>query len=1211
MDINFDIAGAKKAGATDSDLSNYFKTNYNIDFDFGGAYKAGASDEDVLNYLNQNYGSVKKKVGGEVSVPIPSKLPSKSYLSEGDKMAQRGFEVAPNTISEGVSKDSTKDESVLAGIYNSIVDRVGSVVGGVASSEAMNPAAKIFKGISTKFKEAIAGKPAISEEGKVSPLQTKIDEKAWREAASGLVEKARSAKSSKEFEKKSSQFDVFDGGISMQDVKGMAFQAPSQLIDMAMGAFTGGGSFLAQSWNDNAKDLEENPNAAKLTDNQKFGYLYLQSLTQAALEKFSLDKITKNTGLTKKVQQKIASEVIDEFVQKGIKATGREVEDAIINKASKLINKIKNVGIKAATGFITEGGTEGAQQMASDAIKLVTNKIAKHDIFDEQDIKDNFIKNAVNSAVMGGVMGGVLGGFGAGLSNTNKAIRKQISEIQSPEELKAVQTQINEQVELGNITPEEAQAANIKAQDYAQIAAKIPSEINPEKKYLIIGGIEQRNALKSDIDKLNTEMQGMDESLQKDKKSQVELLQAKLDQVDDHINTIVSGEAPEYIEKDGNYFKVIDGEEVKISKPYYELAKAAEEENNRKNEEYLKGVELVEPTEAEILDDLRNKRFASFTYKSEEEVPDVFKDKIVTRGENTLPDGTVEKFVRVTVPQSLADYELAKAEAVGVKDVRRIISPSKPISEMNSEELGDFATETRRALKKQDKDFEGKTEKEKEEGGYYDVIDEVEDLRDASERINFIENAEDINDLANSIKSTLSNIKGENPNEYQLAILNAAKNKATELGIDPKDLIKNIGSKIANQFKDVEDAELMVKSALEKLIPKAVAQPLPSEEAKLTETKVEPTEINGLKVIERIQDTAEGEPMYKVEGDKYLTESGKEVKVAEPRTIVTISGMTEEERQAAIKNRKAKTNATPEVLKQNKLLQDVRSYFKQTLPQQRKDLATLNRLRLRAQEMGLVIDKGSLKKKTVTQGAIGKMTVLSRVSYQGKAEGNTSIDESGKTLRERSQEVQDLFNEFNDKDIFLDFKGTDGRRLSAEQMEATMQDIVDGIPSKSANAYLDFLENSINKNEFNFYDKNLGEVGATLEELRALEQKEQIGEPMSEEDLNSFLSEEAKYTPEEEQELIDNIENLLYDYETKEGGIKEEARPAAAEPKEAIPTKAEPVVSAEKAGITGTLAEDYENLPDTKTLRKNAIKALINDNFDKIKEQLENKKICQ
>jgi hypothetical protein len=58
-------------------------------------------------------------------------------------------------------------------------------------------------------------------------------------------------------------------------------------------------------------------------------------------------------------------------------------------------------------------------------------------------------------------------------------------------------------------------------------------------------------------------------------------------------------------------------------------------------------VKIEEPTQEQIQDDIKNKRFASFTYKSEAEVPDVFKDKIVTRGENTLPDGTVEKFVRV------------------------------------------------------------------------------------------------------------------------------------------------------------------------------------------------------------------------------------------------------------------------------------------------------------------------------------------------------------------------------------------------------------------------------------------------------------------------------------------------------------------------------------------------------------------------------------
>jgi hypothetical protein len=52
----------------------------------------------------------------------------------------------------------------------------------------------------------------------------------------------------------------------------------------------------------------------------------------------------------------------------------------------------------------------------------------------------------------------------------------------------------------------------------------------------------------------------------------------------------------------------------------------------------------------------------TFTYKSEAEVPEVFKERISSSGENTLPDGTVEKFVRVTVPKSLAEYELSKIE---------------------------------------------------------------------------------------------------------------------------------------------------------------------------------------------------------------------------------------------------------------------------------------------------------------------------------------------------------------------------------------------------------------------------------------------------------------------------------------------------------------------------------------------------------------------
>ena len=60
-DIKFDIQGARKAGATDSDISLYFKQNYNIDFDIAGARKAGASDSDILGYINNTYSNNLKK----------------------------------------------------------------------------------------------------------------------------------------------------------------------------------------------------------------------------------------------------------------------------------------------------------------------------------------------------------------------------------------------------------------------------------------------------------------------------------------------------------------------------------------------------------------------------------------------------------------------------------------------------------------------------------------------------------------------------------------------------------------------------------------------------------------------------------------------------------------------------------------------------------------------------------------------------------------------------------------------------------------------------------------------------------------------------------------------------------------------------------------------------------------------------------------------
>lgn len=158
-----------------------------------------------------------------------------------------------------------------------------------------------------------------------------------------------------------------------------------------------------------------------------------------------------------------------------------------------------------------------------------------------------------------------------------------------------------------------------------------------------------------------------------------------------------------------------------------------------------------------------------------------------------------------------------RAETTTPVSGKRIIEPSKPVSEMNSDELYNHAVETRKALNKQDKEFENKTEQEKNDAGYYDIIDNVEDLRDAAQRVNFVENSENINELAKSVKSVLTNFDKNNPSETTLAVLNAAKKKAVELGVNANDLIKEVLKTVGEDFKDKDDAEFMMRNAMEKI----------------------------------------------------------------------------------------------------------------------------------------------------------------------------------------------------------------------------------------------------------------------------------------------------------------------------------------------------------------------------------------------------------
>ena len=157
------------------------------------------------------------------------------------------------------------------------------------------------------------------------------------------------------------------------------------------------------------------------------------------------------------------------------------------------------------------------------------------------------------------------------------------------------------------------------------------------------------------------------------------------------------------------------------------------------------------------------------------------------------------------------------AEGGKEEEYKRLVEPTKPISEMNSQELYDLAVENKKALKEQDKEFAGKTEKEKEDGGYYNAIDDVSDLRDASEKISWIESSEDANEVAKNIRSTVAKMDKNNISEYDLAIINAATLKAEEFGISQKDFIDKVVKAEFERHANVEDAEFMANSLREKI----------------------------------------------------------------------------------------------------------------------------------------------------------------------------------------------------------------------------------------------------------------------------------------------------------------------------------------------------------------------------------------------------------
>jgi hypothetical protein len=980
----------------ENDFRNQVNSNPKEVFEFISKDK---NTQGLFVDFNDFENNLKKKVGGEVSSPTKSQLALPDF-EKGKAFAEKGFLMqAEGTKAPKKQKISIEPSLSLLGVPKVEVLQEGEDPSLLASFTSAGIKGQIQGKVANIL--SAGRKPAPEELGEIAQLQSDINffpqskaERTFQEKglaglfkespALGLEFIAETIVSSASALVESSKKTV-PAGVVM----GAAAGAPFAGIGALPGALTGiAAGQVAAGYN-----LSTSSKILEVLSKEGVDITNKESLINAFSDDQKMSKIR-----TTAAKYGVPIAIVD-AVTGGI--AGKLAAGAV----GKSLAKRLAAGFGEA-GIQVTGGASGdlAGQLASG------QKVNWDDVMIEG-----------IAAVPGGVAE-VVSGVSmerAKSSSNNKTLATQIATQGVEDGAKDAVINLNRDLANNVITPEQYQEGIAFTEKAAQVVDKIPETVTGESRVKSMELLVERNDIKQANQILIQQKQTTDEAYHAGIDEEIKANEERIKKLDAEVYNIAKTPSKEF----GGKKYIVDGEEV--SQAEFEALQG--KPIGTKN--------IIKPTQEQQFKEISEGNTVTFTYKSETEVPEVFKDRISSTGENTLPDGSVEKIVRVTVPKSLADYELGKTEPVEVE--------------------------------------------------------------------------------------------------------------------------------VAEEVKPTE-----VKEA-------------PKQEKKLGKSLIS-------------EEPAQGKGFV----------------------IATETGLTEQERLDKIAEREKQTKISDKVNTENALVQETKLFYEKNKRQRSSSegLRKLNELRIKARELGLEIDDAS---ESVVRKKGSRKT---KIKYNSKADADSIIDKSGKTIYERRKDVQDVFKILNDNKNFLDFKTDLGVRMSDAQLDATIQDILDGVPSKRANRYLDEVQKAIDNDAFGL--KDMGNNALTLEQIMESDrdinkiEKELVGEPMDEKALEDWLNDQYNLTPEQEAIMIDDFENLLneYEYENETRPETEIPRVEPA-PEERVVTKAEPTeINKKTTSIESkkevTLQDIYKALPKSEKLKNEQVKEMVDKNFDSIIKQLEKYKIC-
>lgn len=297
--------------------------------------------------------------------------------------------------------------------------------------------------------------------------------------------------------------------------------------------------------------------------------------------------------------------------------------------------------------------------------------------------------------------------------------------------------------------------------------------------------------------------------------------------------------------------------------------------------------------------------------------------------EETKPTETiVAENIQPTEKEAVA----ATTQSSTVKsEVKNFPKPERDISEMTADEINDYSATVKKHYKDQEVEFFGEEGAKKyrtarstsnseyasrdavkaadavlkemedsltkEQSDAFFGVDEkdskyiydAEELRHIARTVRTVEESENLHELSRALKIPLLDFAKNPKDEGNLAAINAAKRKAQELGVDPKELIEKSVNNIVKDLADENDREFLATTIIKSIfkptekqnapeLPRSENKPIQNEQSKVDIKTLEQERDQKIKEISKPEltlDLLSGKELRSIKGDSEFLEAKK------------------------------------------------------------------------------------------------------------------------------------------------------------------------------------------------------------------------------------------------------------------------------------------------------------------------------------------------